>query len=204
MVELDVPTMAALSLFGIVRALSRSPMRATCPPSADQARVPTPSDRTGRRSVFQRSPARRRCRSWRSTPHGICCASWLLRAGLDVVAVSDRSGHWSPTLRLSTTRTRSRGDKRNSRARSARRSTPESGSDIIPTSGFLHPGLTGDAAEAHRRRSRSMRGGSSVGQSRGLIILRSQVRVLPAPPISPAETLGGRRTTPSTPEADVA
>jgi hypothetical protein len=28
-----------------------------------------------------------------------------------------------------------------------------------------------------------MRGGSSVGQSRGLIILRSQVRVLPAPPI---------------------
>ena len=27
------------------------------------------------------------------------------------------------------------------------------------------------------------RGGSSVGQSRGLIILRSQVQVLPAPPI---------------------
>jgi hypothetical protein len=28
-----------------------------------------------------------------------------------------------------------------------------------------------------------LRGGSSVGQSRGLIILRSQVQVLPAPPI---------------------
>jgi integrase len=30
------------------------------------------------------------------------CASWLLGAGLDVVAVSERLGHWSPTLTLST------------------------------------------------------------------------------------------------------
>ncbi len=31
-----------------------------------------------------------------------CCASWLLGAGLDVVAVSERLGHWSPVLTLST------------------------------------------------------------------------------------------------------
>ncbi|MDP9329057.1 MAG: site-specific integrase [Actinomycetota bacterium] len=30
------------------------------------------------------------------------CASWLLGAGLDVVAVSERLGHWSPSLTLST------------------------------------------------------------------------------------------------------
>jgi integrase len=29
------------------------------------------------------------------------CASWLLGAGLDVVAVSERLGHWSPSLTLS-------------------------------------------------------------------------------------------------------
>lgn len=28
------------------------------------------------------------------------CASWLLGAGLDVVAVSERLGHWSPSLTL--------------------------------------------------------------------------------------------------------
>jgi integrase len=31
-----------------------------------------------------------------------CCASWLLGAGMDVVAVSERLGHWSPSLTLST------------------------------------------------------------------------------------------------------
>jgi integrase len=31
-----------------------------------------------------------------------CCASWLLGAGMDVVAVSERLGHWSPTLTLNT------------------------------------------------------------------------------------------------------
>ena len=31
-----------------------------------------------------------------------CCASWLLGRGMDVVAVSERLGHWSPTLTLST------------------------------------------------------------------------------------------------------
>jgi integrase len=31
-----------------------------------------------------------------------CCASWLLGAGMDVVAVSERLGHWSPVLTLST------------------------------------------------------------------------------------------------------
>ena len=30
-----------------------------------------------------------------------CCASWLLGAGMDVVAVSERLGHWSPSLTLS-------------------------------------------------------------------------------------------------------
>ena len=32
------------------------------------------------------------------------CASWLIEAGIDVVAVSERLGHWSPdfTLRVST------------------------------------------------------------------------------------------------------
>ena len=29
-----------------------------------------------------------------------CCASWLLAAGMDVVAVSERLGHWSPSLTL--------------------------------------------------------------------------------------------------------
>jgi integrase len=29
-----------------------------------------------------------------------CCASWLLGSGMDVVAVSDRLGHWSPSLTL--------------------------------------------------------------------------------------------------------
>ena len=29
-----------------------------------------------------------------------CCASWLLGAGMDVVAVSERLGHWSPSLTL--------------------------------------------------------------------------------------------------------
>jgi integrase len=29
-----------------------------------------------------------------------CCASWLLGAGMDVVAVSERLGHWSPSLPL--------------------------------------------------------------------------------------------------------
>jgi integrase len=29
------------------------------------------------------------------------CASWLLGAGMDVVAVSERLGHWSPSLTLS-------------------------------------------------------------------------------------------------------
>jgi integrase len=28
------------------------------------------------------------------------CASWLLAAGMDVVAVSERLGHWSPSLTL--------------------------------------------------------------------------------------------------------
>jgi integrase len=31
-----------------------------------------------------------------------CCASWLLAAGIDVVAVSERLGHWSPSLTLTT------------------------------------------------------------------------------------------------------
>jgi integrase len=31
-----------------------------------------------------------------------CCASWLLGAGLDVVAVSERLGHWNASLTLST------------------------------------------------------------------------------------------------------
>jgi integrase len=30
-----------------------------------------------------------------------CCASWLLGAGMDVVGVSERLGHWSPSLTLS-------------------------------------------------------------------------------------------------------
>ena len=29
-----------------------------------------------------------------------CCASWLLGAGMDAVAVSERLGHWSPSLTL--------------------------------------------------------------------------------------------------------
>lgn len=29
------------------------------------------------------------------------CASWLLGAGMDAVAVSERLGHWSPSLTLS-------------------------------------------------------------------------------------------------------
>jgi hypothetical protein len=28
------------------------------------------------------------------------CAPWLLGAGMDVVAVSERLGHWSPSLTL--------------------------------------------------------------------------------------------------------
>jgi integrase len=31
----------------------------------------------------------------------LSCASWLLGAGMDVVAVSERLGHWSPSLTLS-------------------------------------------------------------------------------------------------------
>jgi integrase len=30
-----------------------------------------------------------------------CCASWLLGAGMDVAGVSERLGHWSPSLTLS-------------------------------------------------------------------------------------------------------
>ena len=30
-----------------------------------------------------------------------CCDSWLLGAGMDVVAVSERLGHWSRSLTLS-------------------------------------------------------------------------------------------------------
>jgi integrase len=29
-----------------------------------------------------------------------CCASWLLGAGMDVVGVSERLGHWSRSLTL--------------------------------------------------------------------------------------------------------
>jgi hypothetical protein len=52
--------------------------------------------------------------------------------------------------------------------------------------GFVHDPYTGRSAAVQWRASPQVdlpRGGSSVGQSRGLIILRSQVRVLPAPPI---------------------
>jgi hypothetical protein len=52
--------------------------------------------------------------------------------------------------------------------------------------GFVHDSYMPRGREYLRRSSSQVdvpRGGSSVGQSRGLIILRSQVRVLPAPPI---------------------
>jgi hypothetical protein len=50
-----------------------------------------------------------------------CCASWLLGAGLDVVAVAERLGHWNASLTLSTDAHAIRGRQTNSLARSAQR-----------------------------------------------------------------------------------
>ena len=51
------------------------------------------------------------------------CASWLLEAGMDVVAASERLGHWSRHSRSRSTRTQSRVVRRSLLARSAQRSS---------------------------------------------------------------------------------
>jgi hypothetical protein len=100
------------------------------------------------------------------------CASWLLSDGMDVVAVSERLGHWSPSLTRSTNAHAIAADREDSPAPSVRRSSRF-------LTWFLHATSQADPQTRRLRRSEHIRGGSSVGQSRGLIIRIGASRGIP-------------------------
>ena len=102
------------------------------------------------------------------------CASWLLAGGADVVAVSQQLGHWSPAFTLTTYAHAMPG------GRSASWPAPSAWPGLRLITRCYPANLQG-AARGMFLQVRHTGGGSSVGQSRGLIIPGSQVRVLPAP-----------------------